>query len=188
VEDKIKVLFLGAGDAARCEMAEGFLRSLAGDRFIAVSAFTAQTPTEVQTRAQSPAASSASSEVQRPGQAEVNTTSKTVDPLTIEVMKELGIDISQQRTKYVAEVFKDHFAYVVGVCDMEKERCPVFPFTYELLQWDIEDPAAAQAPDRERIVTFRRVRDSIGEKIRDFIVSVSQKVAPKAAAAAGKAR
>jgi arsenate reductase len=181
VEDKIKVLFLGAGDTARCEMAEGFLRSLAGDRFIAMSAFTAQTPTEVQTSAP------ATSEVQGPVQTDVNPTSKTIDPLTIEVMKEVGIDVSQQHTKYVAETFKDHFAYVVGVCDMDKERCPVFPFTYELLQWDIDDPAAAQAPDRERIVNFRRVRDAIGEKIRDFIAGVSQKVAPKAAAA-GKAR
>jgi arsenate reductase len=187
VEDRIKVLFLGAGDTARCEMAEGFLRSFAGDRFIAVSAFTAQTPTEVQTPAQTSAPFPASSEVEGAAKADVNQTAKTVDPMTVEVMKEVGIDISEQRTNYVAEVFKDHFAYVVGVCDMEKERCPVFPFAYELLQWDIEDPAAAQTLDRERIVTFRRVRESVREKIREFIANVSKKVAPQAAAA-GRAR
>ena len=182
MEDKIKVLFLGTGDTARCEMAEGFLRSLAGDRFIAVSASTAQTSTEV-------ADSAARSDVQGPVQTDVNPTSKTIDPLAIEVMKEVGIDISQQHSKYVADVFKDHFAYVVGVCDMEKERCPVFPFTYELLQWDIEDPAAAQSRDREQMVTFRHVRESIREKILEFIDSASKKMAPKAAvAAAGKAR
>jgi hypothetical protein len=70
---------------------------------------------------------------------------------------------------------------------MDKERCPVFPFTYELLQWDIEDPATAQVPDRERIMTFRRVRESIREKIHEFIANVSKKVQPKAAAA-GQAR
>jgi arsenate reductase len=177
--DKIKVLFLGTGDTARCEIAEGFLRTLAGDRFIAVSASTepAQTPAE--------------SSVQRPaethGQAPVQIYVQAIDPLAIEAMKEIGIDISQQRTKPVAEVFKEHFAYVVGVCDMDKERCPVFPFTYELLKWNIEDPVATQGPDRERIATFRRVRDSIEQKAREFIVTVSATVPPKAAAA-GKSR
>jgi arsenate reductase len=175
VEDKIKVLFLGTGDTARCEMAEGFLRSFAGDRFLAISASTEPVPAPTETPVQI--------SVQGPAQTEA----QAIDPLAIEVMKENGVDISQQRTKPVAEVFKDHFAYVVGVCDMDKERCPVFPFTYELLKWNIEDPAAAQGPDRERIAMFRRVRDSIEQKTREFIANASAALKPKAAAA-GRSR
>jgi arsenate reductase len=88
-------------------------------------------------------------------------------------MKEIGIDISQQQSKNVSEVLKIHFAYVITVCDMAKERCPIFPFTYQLLKWSLEDPSAAQGSDQERAV-FRRVRDDIREKVKEFLRSVSE--------------
>jgi arsenate reductase len=187
VEDKIKVLFLSTGDTARCEMAEGFLHSLGGDRFIAVSASTEPDQATAEAAPQAPAEATAKKTAQTPAptvvQSQVQSDIQNIDPSAIEVMKEIGIDISQQRTKPVTEVFKDHFAYVVGVCETGKERCPVFPFTYELLQWNIEDPADEQKSQGDRLATFRRVRDSIGEKIRELIANVSKKVAPRAAVA-----
>ena len=64
-----------------------------------------------------------------------------INPMAVEVMKEIGIDISGQHAKDVASILKEHFAYVVGVCDMAVERCPIFPFAFKLLKWSIESPS-----------------------------------------------
>lgn len=67
-----------------------------------------------------------------------------LNPIACAVMKERGIDISEHEPKNVAQSLKEHFAYVITVCDAAKERSPIFPFTPRLLHWSIQDPAAAQ--------------------------------------------
>jgi len=94
---------------------------------------------------------------------------RPVDPLTVEVMREVGIDISAQRSKDVPAVLKEHFAFFVGVCDMSKERCPIFPFAYKLLKWNLEDPSAVVGSREHRLLAFRRVRDRIAGKIRRLV-------------------
>jgi arsenate reductase len=93
----------------------------------------------------------------------------TVNPLAIAVMREIGIDISGQRSKSVKEFLGEYFGHVVTVCDSANERCPIFPGTVRRLHWPIEDPAAAVGNDAERMAVFRRVRDEIAHRLRAFV-------------------
>lgn len=86
-----------------------------------------------------------------------------VRPEAIEVMKELGIDISGQRSKGVEEFAGEQFDYVLTVCDHAKEICPVFPGAGKMLHHSFEDPAAVKGSEEERRRVFRRVRDEIRE-------------------------
>ncbi len=123
-----KVLFLCTGNSARSQMAEGYLRYVAGDKFEAISA---------------------------------GIEPKTLNPLAVEVMQEIGIDISRQRSKDVVSLLGQHVPYVVTVCDNAKERCPIFPGTWKFLHWSFEDPAEATGTHEEKLEVFRRVRDQI---------------------------
>jgi arsenate reductase (thioredoxin) len=92
-----------------------------------------------------------------------------LDPLATEVMKEAGIDISGQEPKSVAQSVKERFRYVIAICDTAKERSPIFPFTLGLSHWSIVDPNAAGALPEHRPEVFRRVRDEIKDKVKQFI-------------------
>ncbi|MGB6482679.1 MAG: arsenate reductase ArsC [Candidatus Acidiferrales bacterium] len=134
---KPKVLFLCTGNSARSQMAEGWLRHLAGDRFEALSA---------------------------------GVEPKALNPLAVDAMRELEIDISGQRPKDVCEFLGAGVQYVVTVCSNAKEKCPVFPATVKSVHWDLNDPAAATGTRDERIVAFRRVRDELRRLIeREFL-------------------
>ncbi len=87
----------------------------------------------------------------------------------VEVMNEVGIDISQHRSKSVTELAARQFDYVITVCDQAKESCPVLPELPTTLHWSFEDPAAATGPNTERRAVFHRVRDEIAARIRRFI-------------------
>jgi arsenate reductase (thioredoxin) len=133
---KPRVLFLCTGNSCRSQMAEGFLRSLAGERFDVASAGTEPVP---------------------------------VNPGAIEAMSEVGIDISDHESKAVKALLGQHFAYVITVCDRASERCPIFPGVVKRLEWNFPDPAAVTGPEVERRQAFRRVRDQIADRIRDFL-------------------
>lgn len=85
-----------------------------------------------------------------------------VNPLAIEVMKEIGIDISNQKPKNVKLFLDDSFDYVITVCDNAKETCPVFlgEVKYKL-HFSFEDPANATGDKETRIKVYRKVRDQI---------------------------
>lgn len=91
----------------------------------------------------------------------------------ITVMRELGIDISKQRSKSVAEFTGQEFAYVITVCDNANEQCPVFPGNTKRIHWSFADPAAAEGDEPTRLVVFRRVRDEILQQLRWFVDSQS---------------
>jgi arsenate reductase len=133
---KPKILFLSTGNSTRSQMAEGYLRTWAGDRLEVVSAGI------------------------EPG---------TLNPLAAEAMREAGIDISNQRSKNVSDSLKEHFAYVITVCDRARERAPIFPFTPNLLHWSLEDPEAANGSVDDKKQAFLRVRDAIREKVEMFV-------------------
>lgn len=84
-----------------------------------------------------------------------------VRPQAIAVMREIGIDISDHRSKSVKEFAGQNFDYVITVCDNAKESCPVFPSVTERIHWSFDDPAEAAGTDEEKIAVFRRVRDEI---------------------------
>ena len=136
MQKKPRVLFLSRGNATRGQMAEGFLRSLAAERFEATSAGI------------------------DPG---------TLNSVAIEVMNEAGVDISYQQAKNVKELLKEHFAYVITVGDLAREKAPVFPFTPNLVRWSVYDPESAQQSAEEKKNVFRRVRDEIRAKVESFL-------------------
>lgn len=89
----------------------------------------------------------------------------------ISVMHELGIDISQHRSKSVDEFDGQHFDYVITVCDNANERCPLFPANTTRLHWSFADPAAVEGDEQSRLTAFRRVRDEILQQLRLFIAN-----------------
>ena len=95
----------------------------------------------------------------------------SVRPQAVEAMREVGVDISGHRSKSVEEFAGREFDYVITVCDNANERCPVFPGNTRRLHWSFEDPAAAEGNEAERLAVFRRVRDEIRARLRDFIAS-----------------
>ena len=92
-----------------------------------------------------------------------------LDPLAVDAMNEVGIDISHQLVKDVRTALQERFAYVVGLGDKSKERCPVFPFAFRVFQWSLEDPLVVQGPIEQRLDAFRRVRNQIAPKVRELV-------------------
>ncbi len=88
----------------------------------------------------------------------------SVRPEAIEVMREVGIDIADQKNKTVEAFAGQPFDLVVTTCDEAKEACPLFPGAKWMLHWSFPDPAAIGAPD-ERLKAFRAVRDGLREKV-----------------------
>ena len=101
------------------------------------------------------------------------TEASAVRPEAIRVMAELGIDISSQESKRLDRYLGEPFDWVITVCDRARESCPVFPGASQSLHWDFDDPAAAEGADDQRVAVFRRVRDEIDGRIREFVGSTS---------------
>ncbi len=94
----------------------------------------------------------------------------SVRPEAIQVMRELGIDISDHRSKSVDEFVGQEFDYVITVCDNANESCPVFPGKTRRIHQSFEDPPPPDVgSDEERMAIFRRVRNEIREWMRGFI-------------------
>jgi arsenate reductase len=96
------------------------------------------------------------------------TTPSAVRPEAIAVMKEIGIDISGQRSKPVAEFEGQPFDYVITVCDAARESCPVFFGAAHRLHRGFDDPAAFDGSHADRLAMFRRVRDELRAYLKDF--------------------
>ncbi len=89
-----------------------------------------------------------------------------VRPEAIAAMREVGVDISGQRSKSVDEFIGQQFDYVLTVCDNARESCPIFPGKTVTIHHNFEDPAAFQGSQEERLAVFRRVRDEIREYLK----------------------
>ena len=136
MEKKTRVLFLCTANSSRSQMAEGFLKAWAGDKYDAQSA---------------------------------GISPSILNPLAVETMQEIGIDISKQKSKSIELFLKQGFDYVITVCDQAKESCPNFPGQSKKIHWSFEDPASIIEDENEKMKVFRKVRDQIAEKIRKFI-------------------
>lgn len=84
-----------------------------------------------------------------------------VHPLAVQVMKEIGIDISQHRSKHLNEFLQQPIETVVTVCGNADQACPVFPGQLNRHHWGFDDPAHATGSEEEKLAVFRRVRDEI---------------------------
>lgn len=94
-----------------------------------------------------------------------------VRPLAIRAMAELGIDISQQRSKTLDRYLGEPFDKVITVCDTAAEACPVFPGAARRLHWSFEDPSKATGSEAEQLKVYRRVRDEIRSRIEKELLS-----------------
>lgn len=98
----------------------------------------------------------------------------SVRPEAIQVMREIGIDISGHRSKSVDEFIGRDFDYVITVCDNARETCPVFPGKTQRIHQSFEDPPPVGTENEDETVRiFRRVRDEIREWMKGFIDSAS---------------
>jgi|GEM_PF-157731 len=100
---------------------------------------------------------------------------KEIHPLTIQVMSEVGIDLSGQRPKDLRQYLgKLPVRVAIFVCQKAEEKCPtVWPGALTRLEWPFEDPAACQGGEEERIAKFRFVRDQIDHKIATWLTELS---------------
>src|SRR5215207_3718126 len=96
---------------------------------------------------------------------------KGVNPLTVKVMKEAGIDISNQTSKGIEMYLgKTLFQYLITVCDDADKNCPtVWPGVNTRMHWSFEDPAKFEGTEEEKLAKFREVRDLIEIKIRAWV-------------------
>jgi arsenate reductase len=92
-----------------------------------------------------------------------------VRPEAIEVMNEIGMDISGHRSKSVDEFLNQEFDYVITVCDNANARCPVFPGQARRIHWSIEDPATAKGNEEMRLASFRKTRDELQVRLGEFV-------------------
>ena len=109
-----------------------------------------------------------------------------LNPMAVEVIKEIGIDISGQHSKDVAQFLGQSFHYVIRVCDKVREKCPVLPGALWYLDWSFEDPARAEGSHAERREVFRRVRDQIEGRTTEFLAQQSSDIRRTAAATSGE--
>lgn len=135
----MKVIFLCTGNSARSQIAEALLRRRAEEAAIAVE--TASAGTDPQ----------------------------GVNPLTIEVLAEAGIDAAAAVSEHLDRYIDERWDRVITVCDRAAESCPTFPGAAERLHWSIPDPAAAEGGHEQRLEAFRVARDDLDGRIRGLI-------------------
>jgi len=126
---KPTILILCTGNSCRSHLAEGLLRSFAGNWL------------DVQSAGSNPAG--------------------YVHPLAIQVMQEIGIDISSHRSKHMNDFLHQPVETVITVCGNADQACPSFPGQVNRHHWGFDDPAHAAGTDAEKLIVFRRVRDQI---------------------------
>lgn len=138
---KPNVLFVCTHNSARSQMAEAWLRHLAGDRYKAYSAGIESTG---------------------------------VHPLAVTAMKEVGVDMTDHRSKTTEEYLgKLAVTYLMVVCDRAAEQCPsAWPGVRMRFFWPFTDPSKAEGTDEEKLVLFRQVRDEIKAKIENWLTEI----------------
>ncbi len=146
------VLFVCTHNSARSQMAEAWLRHLAGDRFEVRSAGV------------------------EPG---------VLHPLTVQVMREAGINMNDHRAKGISEFLgRWNVNYLITVCDRAAQSCPTaWPGLVTRLHWFFTDPSSATGTDEQRLEVFRRVRDEIRRQIETWL---SETVDASGAASSGQ--
>ena len=98
---------------------------------------------------------------------------KGMNPFTVQVMQEVGLDVSGQQSKGVVTYLgKVLFQYLITVCDDAEKNCPsTWPGISKREHWSFEDPAAVTGTDEEKLAKFRQVRDQIEKRIKAWIAT-----------------
>ena len=98
-----------------------------------------------------------------------------LNSLVVKTMAEIGIDISENETKSVFDIWKsgELFQYVIAVCDAESaEKCPVFPGPTTRLHWSFEDPSKVTGTYDQKLQKVRQIRDEIASRMQDWLASL----------------
>ena len=95
------------------------------------------------------------------------TVASTVSPLTVRVMAEIGVDISDQTSKDLREFIGQEMDVVVTVCDAAAATCPMFPGATRTIHASFPDPGAATGSEEERLAAFRTIRDEVAAWMDD---------------------
>ena len=101
--------------------------------------------------------------------ASAGTEATGVNPYATRVLREVGIDWSGARSKSITEYLGQQFDYVVTVCDRARDTCPVFPGSDNTLHWGLDDPAAVDGSDVDKLAAFRRTEIEVSVRLRPFI-------------------
>jgi len=133
---KEKIIFICTGNACRSQIAEGILRSIAGDKFDVFSA---------------------------------GSYPSKVHPMSIKVMKNIGIDISSHTSDSISNFLSEKIDIVITVCDNANAVCPVFPGKVERIHWSIKDPFKGWGSDPHDLDNFTRTRNDLNERIKKFL-------------------
>lgn len=91
-----------------------------------------------------------------------------INPHAAAIMQEMNIDITGQRSRTIKDSFKRHFVCVVAICEVPRERCPIWPFTRRLLTWNIHDPGKPTDGESDQD-SLRETRDEIAAHVKEFI-------------------
>ena len=142
---KPKVLILCTGNSCRSHMAEGILRSVAGNQMDVFSAGAEP--------------------------------SGYVHPTAIEVMREIGIDLSGHTSKHVDQFLDAGITTVITVCGNADQACPAFPGKVDRYHWGFEDPPKAARPGETELDAFRRIRDEIHNVFSAYAAGFKQGLA-----------
>lgn len=98
-----------------------------------------------------------------------------VHPRAIEVMKEIGIDISDQKSKDIDEGLLKNMDIIITLCVHAEASCPVTPPEIKRIHWPIDDPVGTTGTEEQIMDAFRKTRDEIKEKIESFISEIKEK-------------
>ena len=94
-----------------------------------------------------------------------------VHPMTIKVMKEVGINISCHTSDPISKFLSKNINIVVTVCDNANKVCPVFPGKVERIHWSIKDPFRGWNSHPDDLVNFRKTREDLTARIKNLIKS-----------------
>ena len=97
-----------------------------------------------------------------------------VRPEAIEVMREIGIDITRQRSKSIDEFMGQPFDYVITVCDNANQNCPIFPAASRRIHWSIKDPAVVGGSEQTRLEAFRAARQDLRQRLSQFMAEIKK--------------
>jgi arsenate reductase len=138
-----RVLFICGHNSGRSQMAEAFLKDIAGNRIHVESA---------------------------------GLDPKPVNPLVVEVMQEIGFDLSRVKSDSVFDFFKEGrlYDYVITVCDdTASAQCPVFPGITKRHHWPFSDPEQLIGTRDEKLNVLRKIRDQVKAKVYDWAKTVA---------------
>ncbi len=97
-----------------------------------------------------------------------------VHPIAIEVMKEIGIDISQQKSKEIDEELLKQMDIIITLCGNAEASCPATPLKIKRIHWPIDDPVSTIGTEKEIKDAFRKTRDEIKQKIQGLIKNLTK--------------